>query len=62
MGKPLEKVVASGMQNMGQIRARNVCFTTLHIFDFFPNISFGALGVESPHRGAIRSPAAPGVT
>ena len=53
MRKPPEMYVASGMQNMVQIRARNVCFTTLHIFDFFRNFSFGALGVESPHRGAM---------
>ena len=53
MRKPPETYRALRMQNMVQIRARNVCFTTLHIFDIFPNFSFGALSLESPHRGAI---------
>ena len=37
MRKPPETDRASRMQNMVQIRAGNVCFTTLHIFEFFWN-------------------------
>ena len=55
MRKPLEMYIASRMQNMVQIRARSVGFTTKLLFDIFPNFSFGALGVESPHGGAIGS-------
>ena len=56
MGKPLEMYVASRMQNMVQIRARNVGFTTKLLFRLFCILSLGALVVESPQEGAMLSP------
>ena len=53
MREPLEIYVASRMQNMVQIRAKNLYFVTNLHFLLFLKGSFGALGVESPNGGAI---------
>ena len=53
MRKPSEIVVASRMQHMVQIRARMLVSRQNYIIDFVCNNSFGALGVEGPHGGAI---------
>ena len=48
MREPLEKVTASLMQNLMQIRKKNTYIVINSLFQFF-----GALGVESPHGGAM---------
>ena len=53
MREPLEMVAASLMQDMVQIRKENTYFVTNLIFRNSRESSFGALGVESPHGGAI---------
>ena len=54
MRKLSEMYVASRMQNMVQIHAWNACFATIYIMFFVVcRNSFGALGVESPHSGAM---------
>ena len=53
MREPLEMVTASLMQNMVQIRKKNIHFVTKLCFRNFGKSYFGALGVESPHGGAI---------
>ena len=53
MRESLEMVTASRMQDMVQIREKNTCFVTILLFRNFRKSSFGALGVESPHGGAI---------
>ena len=51
MRNPSEMYIASCMQNMVQICVQNACFAAIFIY-FFKNY-FGALGVESPHGGAM---------
>ena len=53
MRKPLEMITALRMQNMVEIRKKNICFVTKSLFGKKIKSSFGALGVESPHGGAI---------
>ena len=59
MRKTSEMYVASGMQHMVQIRPRNACLATKShsVFLFAIKSCFfgggGALGVESPHGGAM---------
>ena len=60
MWEPLEMATASRMQDMVEIRKKNKCFVTKLFFDFFGKSSFGALGVESPHGGAMKIYAVPG--
>ena len=55
MREPLEIVTASRIQNMVEIRKKNTYFVTKLLFRIFGNSSFGALGVESPHGGAINA-------
>ena len=52
MWKPLEMHAASRMRNIVQIRKTNAYFVTTYFFLFCKSV-FGALGVESPHGGAI---------
>ena len=54
MREQLEIVTASRMQNMVEIRKNNIYFVTILLFLNFGKSSFGSLGVESPHGGAIR--------
>ena len=54
MREPLEMHTASRMQNMLEIRTKNTYFVTILLFGNFGKSSFGALGVESPHGGAIQ--------
>ncbi len=51
MRKPPETYRASRMQNMVQIRARNVGFTTLHIFDFVETFLLGLSALRAPTVG-----------
>ena len=51
--EPLEMVTASLMQNMEQIRKKNTYLVTKLFLKVFGKSSVGALGVESPHGGAI---------
>ena len=53
MRETLEMVTASRMQNMVDICKKNTCFATILLFRFFRKSYFWALGVESPHGGAI---------
>ena len=53
MREPLEVVTASLMQDMVQIRKTNIYFATKLFGGIFGKGSFGALGVESLHGGAI---------
>ena len=53
MWETLEMHTASRMQDMVQNRKENACFATNFFFLNFRKRSFGALGVESPHGGAI---------
>ena len=53
MREPLEAVTASLMQNMVQIRKKNNYFMAILLFVILGKSSFGALGVESPHVGAM---------
>ena len=46
-------VTASLMQSMVQIREKNSCFVTILLLGNFGESSFGTLGVESPHGGAM---------
>ena len=52
MREPLEMVTDSRMQNMVEIRKKNNGFVTILLFRFKKKY-FGALGVQSPHGGAI---------
>ena len=49
MRETLEMVTASRIQNI----KKNTCFVTILLFRNVRESSFGALGVESPHGGAI---------
>ena len=51
MLETLEMVKASRMQNMVEIRKKNTSFVTKSFS--IKKTYFGALGVESPHGGAI---------
>ena len=53
MREPLEMVTASLMQNMVHICKKNMYFVAKLLFRMFGKSYFGALGVESPHGGAI---------
>ena len=54
MREPWEMYAASRMQNMAQIRKSNAYSETNIAFSFFFVVfTFEALGVESPHGGAI---------
>ena len=53
MREPLEMFTASRLQDMVQIRKKNTYSVTKLLFWNFATSSFGALGVESPHDGAI---------
>ena len=59
MREPLEMVTASPMQNMVHIREKHTYFVTKLLFWILGNSSFGALGVESPHSGAIKHKLSP---
>ena len=52
MPEPQEMCTASRMQNMVQIRKKNIYFVTQFSF-IFAFFTFRALGVESPRGGAI---------
>ena len=54
MREPLEMITVWRMQNMVEIRKKNIYFVTKSLFEN-KNLksSCGALGVESPHGGAI---------
>ena len=54
MRKTLEMYTASRMRNMVQLRKKNACFVTSLPFLKLLKSSFWALGVESPHGGAIQ--------
>ena len=54
MREALEMVTASRMQNMVQVRKKNVYFMTKILLELYEKSSFGAIGVESPHGGAIK--------
>ena len=53
MWEPLEIVTASLMQNIVQIPTKNAYFVTKLLFRNVGKSYLGALGVESPHGGAI---------
>ena len=53
MREPLEFFTASLMQNMVLIRKKNTYFVIKLLLKMFGKNYFGALGVESPHGGAI---------
>ena len=55
MRKTLEMITVLRMQNMVDIRKKNTYFVTKSLFVKKKRSSFGALGVESPHGGAIYS-------
>ena len=55
MRETLEMITVSRMQNMVEIRKKNTYFVTILLFWNFGKSSFGALGVEIPHGGAISS-------
>ena len=55
MREPLVMVTASLMQNMMQIYKKDAYFVTKLFWGNFGINSLGALGVKSPHGGAIRS-------
>ena len=55
MRKSSEMYIVSRVQNMGQICARNGCVATKLHFGMFCNNSFGDLGVDSLHGGAMPS-------
>ena len=46
-------VTGSLMQNMVQICKKNTYFVTKLLFNYFRKSYVGALGIESPHSGAI---------
>ena len=52
MREPLEMITASRMQNMVQIREKNLISSPKSVFVFY-FVTFTALGVESPRGGAI---------
>ena len=53
MRKPVEMYTVSRMQNVVQIRKKNVYFVTNSLVRQFWKSSLGALGVESPRGVAI---------
>ena len=53
MREPLEIATASLMQNLVQIRKKSYYSVTKISFSEILEKTFGALGVESPHGGAI---------
>ena len=53
MRETLEMHTAARMQNMAQIRNKNIYSVTKLLFVLFSKSSLGALGVESPHGGVI---------
>ena len=53
MRETLEMVIVSRVQNMVPIRKKNAHFVTNLSFLFLWKSFFGALGVESPHGGAM---------
>ena len=54
MRKPVKMITNLRMQNIMEIRKENNLFRDQnHVFNF---VFFGALGVESPHGGAIMQP------
>ena len=55
MREPSEMHTASRMQNMVQLRKENTYFVTSLPFIFLGKSYLGALGVESPHGGAMFS-------
>ena len=55
MREPLEMVTVSRMQKMVEIRKKNTYFVTILLFLKFWKKFSGALGVESPHGGAIKT-------
>ena len=54
MRETLEMVTVSLMQDMVHIRKKAIYFATKLLLETFEKY-FGALGVESPHGGAINS-------
>ena len=57
MRKPLEIITVLRMQNIMEIHKKNICFVTKSLFGKKIKSSFGALGLKSPHGGAIMSEA-----
>ena len=53
MREPLEMVTSSLMQNMMQIRKKNIYFLTKLLLKKFGKSSFEALGAESPTVGPL---------
>ena len=56
MRKPLEMITNLRMQNMVEIHKKNNLFRDQITFSKILKKNVGALGVESPHGGAIMQP------
>ena len=56
MRKPLEMITNLRMQNIMEIRKKNNLFRDQSLFQKYFKKNVGALGVESPHGGAIMQP------